>query len=352
LIAAVLVSHETGRLFLFSNLTGPMTPDCCCVMKAIRVHEFGGPEKLQLEEIPTPSPGADEVLVRVHAIGVNPVETYIRSGSNPALKLPYTPGMDAVGVVEKVGANVKARGGERVYTSSTISGAYAEFALCREGDVHPLPANLSFVQGAAINIPYATAYRALFQRGAARKGETVLIHGASGGVGVAATQLARNFGLRIIGTAGTDRGLKLVRDQGAHLVLDHHAPDYLEKAMVFTEGKGMDLIIEMLANVNLGKDLPLLAPSGRVVVVGSRGKVEIMPRDLMSREADVRGLMLFNASAAELKEIHSALHTAFESNALEPIIGKKLPLASATQAHVDVMSPGAYGKIVLVPDLI
>ncbi len=318
-------------------------------MKAIRVHEFGGPEVLQWEDVATPAPGAGEVLVRVHAIGVNPVETYLRSGSNPSLKLPYTPGTDAVGVIEKVGANVNAHVGERVYTANTISGAYAEFALCRESDFHPLPSKLTFVEGAAINIPYATAYRALFQRGGAQEGETVLIHGASGGVGVAATQLAREARLKIIGTAGTERGLELVREQGAHLVLDHRAPDYLQQAMAFTNNNGINLIVEMLANVNLGKDLPLLAKGGRVVVVGSRGKVEIMPRDLMGRDADVRGLMLFNASAAELKAIHTALYSGFESGALKPIIGKELSLANAAQAHKDVMSPGAYGKNVLVP---
>jgi len=314
------------------------------------VHQFGGPEVFHVEEIATPSPGPNEVLVRVHAIGVNPVETYLRSGSNPALKLPYTPGTDAVGVVEKVGTSVSScRVGDRVYTARTISGAYAEFTLCAENDAHALPARLSFIEGAAINIPYATAYRALFQRGVVRDGETVLIHGASGGVGIAAVQLARDARLKIIGTAGTDRGLALVREYGADLVLDHHDAKYLDQVMAFTNGAGVNLIVEMLANVNLGKDLTLLAQGGRVVVVGSRDNVEIAPRDLMSREADVRGLMLFNASATELEEIHSALHVGFESSALKPIIGKEHSLANATQAHVDVMSPGAYGKIVLVP---
>src|SRR5881628_1818399 len=231
-------------------------------MKAIRVHEFGGPEVLRVEEVPTPEPGPGEVLVRMHAIGVNPVETYIRAGTyayKPAL--PYAPGNDGAGVVEQVGPNVnKFKPGDRVYTAGSLSGTYAEFALCRAEQVHPLPSNVSFAQGAAMGTPYATAYRGLFQRAKAKPGETLLVHGASGGVGTAAVQLARARGLRVLGTAGTERGLQLVREQGAHHVFDHRAPDYLAQITEATSGRGVDAIIEMLANVNLAKDLTLLAP--------------------------------------------------------------------------------------------
>jgi NADPH2:quinone reductase len=319
-------------------------------MRAIRVHQFGGPEVLKLEEIPKPRPGPRQVLVRVHAIGVNPVETYQRSGSNASIRLPWTPGMDAAGVIESTGPDVtNAKPGDRVYTSDTLTGSYAELALSEAATVHRLPADLDFKQGAAINIPYATAYLALFHRARARAGEVVFVHGASGGVGVAATQIARAAGLTIIGTAGTERGRKLVTQQGAHHVLDHKAPDYLERAMALTGGRGMDVILEMLANVNLGKDLPLLAKHGRVVVIGSRGKVEITPRDLMGRDADIRAMMLFNATAAELSSIHAALEAGFENGTLRPIVGREFPLADAPKAHVAVLEPGAFGKIVLIP---
>ena len=319
-------------------------------MKAIRVHQFGGPEVLQLEEIATPQPGPGQVLVRLRAIGVNPVETYQRSGSNPKLALPWTPGMDAAGVIESVGEGVEnVRPGDRVYTSDTLTGAYAEFALCAPNQVHRLPANLSFPQGAAINIPYATAYRALHQRARALAGETVFIHGASGGVGIAATQIARAAGLTVIGTAGTEAGRRLVLEQGAHQALDHRAPDYLAQAMALTGGRGVDIILEMLANVNLAKDLPLLAKFGRVIVIGSRGKVEITPRDLMARDADVRAMMLFNATDAELAGIHAALGAGLENGTLRPIIGRERPLAEAALAHGQILEPGACGKIVLLP---
>ncbi len=297
-----------------------------------------------------PRPGPDQVLVRVQAIGVNPVETYQRSGSNPQLALPWTPGMDAAGVIETVGSDVHTvRPGDRVYTSDTLTGSYAEFTLCKQNRVHPLPSGVSFQQGAAINIPYATAHRALFHRARAHAGEWVLIHGASGGVGVAATQLASAAGLTIIGTGGTDAGRKLVADQGAHHVLNHRDPAYLEQALKLTGGRGVDIILEMLANVNLGHDLPLLAKHGRVIVIGSRGKVEITPRDLMSRDGDIRAMTLFNASDAELAGIHSALGTGLEGGTLRPIVGREMPLGDADKAHVAVLEPGAYGKIILKP---
>src|SRR5437870_2947788 len=225
-------------------------------MKAIRVHEFGDPSVLRLEEVPDPRPGPGQVVVGIRAVGVNPVDTYIRGGRNPALPRPYTPGSDAAGTVEAVGegvTNVKA--GDRVYTAGSVSGAYAERALAGASQVHPLPESISFAQGAAMNVPYATAFRALFQRAHAVPAETVFVHGASGGVGVAAVQLAVAQGMRVIGTGGTERGRQLVREQGASHVLDHTAPDYLDQLMTITGGKGADVILEMLANVNLEKDL-------------------------------------------------------------------------------------------------
>jgi NADPH2:quinone reductase len=319
-------------------------------VKAIRVHQFGGPEVMRLEELPVPEPGLGQVLVRLHAIGVNPVETYQRSGANPAIKLPWTPGMDAAGVVEAVGPGVsRPKPGDRIYTANTLTGSYAEFALCEEKSVHRLPANLTFQQGAAINIPYATAYRALFHRARARAGEVVLIHGASGGVGIAATQIARAAGLTIIGTGGTDAGRKLVAEHGAHHVLDHRNPGYLDQILKLTNERGVDIILEMLANVNLGKDLPLLAKHGRVIVIGSRGNVEITPRELMKRDADIRAMTLFNATDGELDGIHAALAAGFENGTLRPVVGREMKLSDAAKAHVAVLEPGAYGKIVLVP---
>ncbi len=196
--------------------------------------------------------------------------------------------------------------------------------------------------------PYATAYRGLFQRADAKPGETVLVHGASGGVGTAAVQLARARGLRVLGTAGSGEGCKLAREQGAHEVFDHRAPDQFEQIMNATSGRGVDVIVELLANVNLGKDLTILAKGGRVAIIGSRGRVEIDPRDAMQRDVDLRGMVMPNTPPADLASIHAALVAGLENGMLRPVIGKEFSLAEAPQAHRAVMEPGAFGKIVLV----
>lgn len=318
-------------------------------MKAIRVHQAGGPEVLKLEEVPDPRPGAGQLVVRARAAGVNPVDTYIRAGRYGQKEFPYTPGADAAGVVDSVGEGVKRfRAADRVYIAGTVSGAYAEKILAAEAQVHPLPSHVSFAQGAALGIPYATACRALHDRARARAGETVLVHGATGGVGTAAVQMARAAGLTVIGTGGTETGRALVTEQGAHHVLDHGAADYLDQVMSLTEGRGVDVVIEMLANVNLDKDLTILAKHGRVVVVGNRGRIEIDPRATMARDADIRGMTLFNATEDDLRGIHAAIVAGLENRTLRPVVGKEFPLAEAPKAHEAVLQPGAHGKIVLV----
>lgn len=319
-------------------------------MKAIRVSAHGAPEVLEYVDLPDPQPQSGQVLVRVHAAGVNPVDTYIRAGTQGyGAPLPYTPGLDAAGVVEAAGNGVtRVRPGDRVYTVGTLTGAYAERALCAERQVHRLPDGVGFAAGAALGIPYGTAYRALFQRAQVRAGETVLIHGGSGGVGIAAIQMARSHGCTVIATAGTDRGRELVREQGAHHVFDHRREGYLAEMGAVTGGAGVDAIVELLANVNLGRDLEVLAPRGRVVVVGSRGTVEINPRELMRRDADVRGMSLLVAPEHDLLSAYAAITAGVEAGILRPVIGREFPLAEAAAAHRLVMEPGAHGKIVLV----
>jgi NADPH2:quinone reductase len=320
-------------------------------MKAIRVSEYGGPSVLKLEDIPTPQPGASQVLVRNHAVGVNPVDTYLRSNTdNRGPKLPYTPGGDTGGVVEAVGPGVTSvKPGDRVYVGGTVSGAYAELSLCTEAQVHPLPGNVSFAQGAAINVPYATAYHALFQRAHGDAGESVLVHGASGGVGIAAVQLARARGMTVIGTAGTERGRRLVAEQGAHHVLDHTAAGYLDEVLKLTGGQGVNVVLEMLANVNLQKDLGIIAMGGRIAVIGNRGTTEINARSAMNKNAAILGVALFNTTPAQLVGLHAALVEGLTNGSLRPVIAQELPLAQASRSHEVVLEAGHHGKIVLVP---
>ncbi|HSI11384.1 MAG TPA: NADPH:quinone reductase [Chthoniobacter sp.] len=319
-------------------------------MKAIRVQQFGEPDVLQVADVPDLTPGTGQILVRVHAAGINPVETYIRSGKYAKLpELPYTPGTDGAGTVAALGTGVNNwKVGDRVYLAGSISGTYAEQALCEPAHLHPLPENVTFAQGAALGVPYTTAHVALFHRGHLRSGEIILIHGATGGVGQAALQFAKAADVRVLATGGTLEGRTRLLDEGAYAVFDHHSADYPQQILDATDGRGVSLILELLANVNLGKDLPMLAQSGRVIVVGSRGPVEINPRDLMARNADIRGVMVFGTPAPVLTEAHVAIVAGLKDGALRPGIAKEFPLADAPKAHAAVMTPGTAGKIVLV----
>ena len=320
-------------------------------MRAIRVSQTGEPSVLKWEEVPDPVAGPGQVMVNVKAVGVNPVDTYIRSGKYGPVALPYTPGMDAAGEVSAVGEGVKkVKVGDRVYTAGTLTGSYAEKALCRENQVWPLPGNITFSQGAGLYVPYSTAYRALFQKAQARAGEVVLVHGASGGVGIAAVQWGRAAGLKIVGTASTAEGRELVLREGADGCYNHSESDYLTKAVAeTTDGTGFNVILEMLANVNLDKDLDVAVKWGRIVVIGNRGRVEIDARKTMGKELTVLGMTLMNAGEDDIASIQSAIFAGLENGNLRPVVRCELPLSDAPKAHELVMAPGALGKIVMVP---
>jgi NADPH2:quinone reductase len=328
-------------------------------MRAIVVREHGGPEVLKLEELPDPIAKPDQIVVRLKAVGVNPVDVYIRTGAyarKPAL--PFIPGSDAGGEIESVGANVKKyKPGDHVFIHGTAAehthghygGAYAQKAVCNLDHVYRLAANVSFAQGAAMGVPYATAYRALFHRAQTKPGETVLIHGATGGVGLAATQIARAHGITVLGTGGSDAGLQAVRASGADAVFNHMQPGYLDQIMNATGGRGVDVVLEMATHVNLDKDLGLLANRGRIVVIGNRGRVEIDARQAMGKDASILGMTLFNISDADMASINAYMIAGLENGTLRPVVGKEFALADAAKAQDAVMAPGAHGKIVLVP---
>lgn len=328
-------------------------------MKAIVVREHGGPEVLKLEELPDPTPKANQVVVRLKAVGVNPVDVYIRTGAyarKPAL--PFIPGSDAGGEIESVGSGVSAyKPGDRVFIHGTAAehthghygGAYAQKAVCNLDHVYPLSAAVSFAQGAAMGVPYATAYRALFHRAQTKPGETVLIHGATGGVGIAATQIARAHGITVFGTGSSAAGLQSVRSSGANAVFNHTETGYLDQIMKASGGRGVDVILEMATHLNLDKDLGLLANHGRVVVIGNRGRVEIDARQTMAKDAAILWMTLFNISDADMASINAYMVAGLDNGTLKPVVGKEFPLADAGRAQDAVMAAGAHGKIVLVP---
>ena len=320
-------------------------------MQAICVHKFGEADVMQYEEVATLTPIKNQIKIEVKAIGVNPVDTYIRAGIYPIKPdLPYTPGKDASGIITEIGSEVKNRKiGERVYTCGCLSGSYAEELICEENQAFILPENCSFATGAALGVPYSTAFIALNVRAHAAAGETVLIHGASGSVGLAAIQIARSNGLKVIGTAGTEAGLKLLKAQGVVAALNHNQDNYLDPITDLTGGAGVDVVLEMLANLNLDNDLKLLAPNGRVVIIGSRGTIEIDPRDTMGKNAAILGMSLFNTSAEHLQQIHAAIKAGLIDGRYQPVIHSELPLSDAAKAHDLVMQNGVNGKILLIP---
>lgn len=323
-------------------------------MKAIQIVEFGGPEVLKCAEVNEPTPAASEVRVKLFAAGVNPNETYIRTGTYSFYipELPYTPGFDGAGIVDAIGEGVTHLNvGDRVFVAALLAkrntGTYAQKVVCDANAVHRLPESISYEKGASLGIPALTAYRALFHRAKIKPGENVLIHGASGGVGLLAVQMAKGFGATVIGTASTDEGKALVKASGAAHVLDHITEDSIDEIMSLTNGKGPDVIIEFLANVNLETDLKVIAPYGRIVVVGNRGSIEINPRLAMMKEADILGLALWNALPNEYQESLHAVEAFLESGILHPVIGDVLALEDAEKAHEQIINNKAQGKIVL-----
>ncbi len=319
-------------------------------MKAIVVREFGDPGVLRVEEVEIPRPAVGQALVRIHAAGVNPVDTYLRTGNHAhAPQLPYTPGKDAAGTVEAIGEGVERFNvGDRVYTAGSLTGTYAEYSVCEEKHLGLLPDNVTFELGAGIWTPYATSYRALFQKAGAKAGESVLVHGASGGVGLAAVQWAKRAGLTVIGTASSLEGKEIVAANRADAVFDHSDDGHFAAVNDFTGGRGVDIIVEMLANVNLERDFECLAMFGRIVIVGNRGSIQFTPRLAMTKDATIYGMSLFNAPQPLLDEIHPAIFDGLAAGQLSPVVSHTFPLDDAPEAHRQIMENKALGKIILV----
>jgi len=335
---------------------GVSTGAAGAMMKGISVAEFGGPDVMKLVDIAMPEAKEGEVLVKVYAAGINPVETYKRAGTYakhllPAL--PFTPGADGAGIVEALGAGVSTVAvGDRVWLSGSTSGTYAEYCVSKASDVHPLPASIGFKEGAGIGTAYRTAYRGLFTRvkGLTKSGHTVLVHGASGGVGLAAIQLAKAQGCEVIGTASTEEGLALISSLGAQAV-NHKKEGYMAEIKALTpKTEGVDMILEMAAHINLGADLPLLRRGGTVVVIGNKGMTEtnINARALMLTESQIVGL-LGPGSPEEGKEVLAGINKGLQDGSLKPYAGPTFKLAEAPASHVEVIEHklGTKGKIIL-----
>lgn len=323
-------------------------------MKAVQIHEFGGPENLKLVEVQEPTPNALEVKVKLYAVGLNPSESYTITGNYAynIPELPYTPGYDGAGVIEEVGNEVEnVKIGDRVYLSgfnaNRNTGTYAEKVVIDAKNVYHLPDHATFNDGAALGIPAFTAYRALIQKAQLRAGETVLIHGGSGAVGSLAVQIAKSIGAIVIGTSSTDKGRVKILELGADYAIPHIKPDETEEIMQLTDNKGPDVIIEFLADVNLETDSKIISNYGRIVIVGSRGTVEFTPRNLMTNDATITGMAFTYPESKDMVEMHHGITALVQSGFLKPVIGQVFSLEEATQAHKHLMNSSGDGRTIL-----
>ena len=324
-------------------------------MKAVQISEFGGSEILKTVTIDEPTPNTNEVKIKLYATGLNPNESYTITGTYEPFvpELPYVPGFDGAGIVEEIGPEVKnVKVGDRVFVSGfkarRNTGTYAEKVVIDTQHVYHLPDNFSMEEGAALGIPMFTAYRALFQRADIKIGEYVLIHGASGAVGSLAIQMAKAVGAIVIGTSSTREGRKQIIEMGADFAFDHLSEDNKSKFLRATDDKGPDVIIEMLANENLEIDLQTIADDGRIVIVGSRGSIDITPRHLMGNEALVTAVNVGRMTSEDKEEVLHGVMNFIENDAIKPLIGKKFTLDEPTKAHKEMMEGPGNGRIVFV----
>uniref|UniRef100_R4G446 Putative zinc-binding oxidoreductase n=1 Tax=Rhodnius prolixus TaxID=13249 RepID=R4G446_RHOPR len=332
-------------------------------MKAVSIKEHGPPSVFEGESSCYSCTSQYRstkslVLVKVYAAGINPVDVYIREGA--FLNLPPLPrilGKEVAGIVETAGPKVqKFKVGDRVTCCLPLDGGYAEYVTCDESKVLPLSETLSFSQGASLYVAYFVAYRALVTKCNVQKGELLLVHGASGAVGVAATQIAKARGLKVVGTASTEAGLETAKIAGADFVFNHSEEGYLADAYSITGNKGFDAIVENSADSNLGSDFLMLAQGGRIAIIGTKSPlkppphnpklVEVNPRSLMYTEGRVYGVKLLGVTENEFKVCSNAIIDGIEEGWLRPVIAQEYKLSQAPEAHKRIMSEGARGKLV------
>ncbi|MWG35752.1 NADPH:quinone reductase [Halomarina oriensis] len=317
-------------------------------MHAVRYHETGGPDVLQVDDVDPPDPGQGEVLVDVHAAGVNPVDTYFRTGAYPVPELPWTPGSDLAGVVGAVGPGVEAfTVGDRVFGTGlgrTVQGSHAEQVVAPVDHVAVLPDDVSFNEGAAVALVGVTAWRALVGYADLEPAETCLVHGASGGVGHVAVQLAEATGARVVATA-SEQYHDHLRDLGADVVLDYHRED-LESAIA--EAGAPDVILDTFMDEYFPLDARVAAHGARIVGIGNTSDEARIPLGpAKSKDLDFQVMSMFNVEA--YGPILDRLGHLVVAGEVVPEVAETFPLAETADAHRTVMEESFLGKLVVEP---
>ncbi|XP_046684901.1 LOW QUALITY PROTEIN: quinone oxidoreductase-like [Homalodisca vitripennis] len=351
-----LLNTLTSSTLGFSSLRSPLKK-MNSTMKAIRIHSFGGPSVLKVEnDVPRPIPSEGQILVRVHAAGINPVDAQMREQAFSFLpKLPLILGKEVAGdVVEVVDGNDSSsdhhyKPGDRVICCLPCDSGYAEYVVCNIADTLRLPSHVSYAEGAAIYVAYFSAYRGLITKLKIRKDEIVLVHGASGAVGMAAVQIAKAVGAVVVGTAGTDEGRQMVKDIGADYVVNHRDSSHLTQAIeMIPNCKGFDAILENKATKNLAMDLKSLAPNGRIAIVGAKESVTIDPRFLIRTEGYITGVKMSDISRTQWKEYTEAITSGMIDGWVKPVIAREYSMEEIQLAHEHLMQKhGHHGKLIL-----
>ncbi len=310
-------------------------------MKAAYIERTGPPDVIQIGELPDPRPGPGQVLVRVRAVSVNPIDTYIRSGSVAVpLPTPYVIGCDLAGDVVECGRDVtRFRPGDRVWGSNQglfgRQGSFAELCAVDECWLYPMPEGMSYEQAAAGALVGITAHLGLFLHGGLQAGETVFVNGGTGGVGSSVIQLARAADARVIATAGTEEKLAKCRELGADLALDYHAEDLDERIRQFAEPTdGVNLWFETQREPTPDRTVALLAKRGRyIVMAGREARPEFPIGPFYVKDLRMIGFAMFNAPPDEQRQCAEFINELFAKGGWKPLIGRVLPLEQAAEAH-------------------
>ncbi len=322
-------------------------------MKAIRVHEFGGPEVMQIEDVPLPEPGAGQVRVRLEAAGVNFVEIYQRSGQY-AGQVPFTPGGEAAGVVDAVGAGVSdLNAGDRVaYTG--VPGAYAEYAIVPAARLVTVPEGISTHDAAAVMLQGMTAHYLAFSTYPLGSDDTALVHAAAGGVGLLLVQIARRCGARVIGTVSIEEKAQLAREAGADDVILYTQTDFEAETKRLTDGKGVQVVYDSVGQTTFAKSLNCLRPRGCLVLYGqSSGPVPPFDAQILNQKGSLfltrPSLAHYTADRAELLQRSGDLFRWLAAGELKVRIDRTWPLAEAAEAHRYMADRQTKGKLLLIP---
>jgi NADPH:quinone reductase len=322
-------------------------------MKTIRVHETGGPEKLLYEDIPIPSPGPNQALVKVHSIGLNFIDVYFRTGLYKS-SLPFTPGMEAAGTVEAVGESVTmVRPGDRVAYAGQL-GAYAEYSLVNPMQLVPLPESVEFQSAAAIMLQGITAHYLTHSAFPLKKGQTLLLHAAAGGVGLLLTQMAKKIGAYVIGTVSTEEKAALAKNAGADHIIFYTRNDFEQEVKKITAGAGVDVVYDSVGRTTFEKGLNCIKRRGMMVLFGqSSGPVPPLEPSILNVKGSIYltrpGLAHYTATREELLWRTGDIFKWISDCSLKIRIDRSFPLKEAALAHQALESRQTAGKVLIQP---